>query len=484
MELSVSEIVRATGGVLVAGDDADAPVRGMTWDSRCVQPGCLYVALPGERVDGHDFAADAARAGAACALVTHRVEAPCAQVAVGDTAEALGRLAGAWRDRLEGTVLGLTGSTGKTSTKALVRDVLAAAGTVRATEANQNNEIGAPRTLLGADADTAYTVVEMGMRGLGQITSLCAFSRPDWGLVTNVGESHMELLGSQDNIVKAKAELYRALPEGGIAFVNGADPHAADLCREGGLADGAAAIVYFSGSGPFPADAGLPRAAEAPAVWAEESRLDGAGRPSFRLCARGFAALGNGGADGCAPCRLQVRGLHNVSNACAAAAVGLAAGLPLETCIAALEASRPEGGRQEFLACAGGAVLMNDAYNASPDSMRAALATLAALNVPGRRVAVLGDMGELGPVAADAHRRVGREAAGAGVDLLLCVGELAALIAEGALGAGMAPSAVRRPASLQDALELLVRELGPDDAVLVKASHFMGFEKIVEGLVD
>lgn len=484
MELSVAEIARATGGTVVADGGADALVRGMTWDSRCVQPGCLYVALPGERVDGHDFAAAAARAGAACALVTHRVDAPCAQVEVRDTVEALARLAGAWRDRLEGTVLGLTGSTGKTSTKALVRDVLAAASSVRATEANQNNEIGAPRTLLGADADTAYTVVEMGMRGSGQITALCAFSRPDWGLVTNVGESHMELLGSQDNIVKAKAELYRALPAGGIAFVNGADPHAAGLCREGGLADGPATIVYFSGAGPVPAGAGLPRAAGAPAVWAEEAHLDGAGRPSFRLCARGFAALGNGGADGCAPCRLQVRGLHNVSNACAAAAVGLAAGLSLDACIAALEASRPEGGRQEFLACACGAVLMNDAYNASPDSMRAALATLAALDVPGRRVAVLGDMGELGPVAADAHRQVGREAAAARVDLLLCVGELAGLIAEGARAAGMDAGAVQQPASLQEALELLVRELGPDDAVLVKASHFMGFEKLVEGLVD
>lgn len=482
--MTVAQIAEATGGSLVEGADPAALATAMTWDSRGAQPGCLYVALPGERADGHDFTADAVRAGAVCALVEHPVDAPCAQVVVGDTVEALGLLAGAWRRRLKGTVLGLTGSTGKTSTKALVRDVLAAAGAVRATEANQNNEIGAPRTLLAADADTAFAVVEMGMRGLGQITQLCAFSRPDWGLVTNVGESHMELLGTQENIVRAKAELYRALPEGGIAFVNGADALSPQLCAEGGLAERPVTVVYFSGSGPIPADAPLPRVADGPAVWAEEVSLDGAGRPSFRLRARGFAALGNGRADGSAPCTLQVRGFHNVSNACAAAAVGLAAGLPLDRCIAALEASQPEGGRQEFLTCAGGAILMNDAYNASPDSMAAALATLAALDVSGRRVAVLGDMGELGPIADHAHRQVGAAAARAGVDRLLCLGEQAPLMAAGAVEAGMDEDAVAIVPSLAAAIDDLRASAGPHDAVLVKASHFMGFEKIVEGLVD
>lgn len=484
MEMTIAQIAGATGGILVEGGDPSAVVRDMTWDSRSATPGCLYVALPGERVDGHDYVDAAARAGAVCALVTHPVDAPCAQVVVGDAVEALGLLAGAWRRCLDGIVLGLTGSTGKTSTKALVRDVLAAAGTVQATEANQNNEIGAPRTLLAADAATAYTVVEMGMRGLGQIARLCSFSRPDWGLVTNVGESHMELLGTQENIAKAKAELYRALPEGGIAFVNGADGQSAGLCVQGGLDRDGITVVYFSGDGPLSADSPLPHAAQAPAVWAEESRLDGAGRPSFRLCARGFDVLGNGEADGCAPCTLQVRGFHNISNACAAAAVGLAAGLPLDRCIAALEASQPEGGRQEFLTCFNGAILMNDAYNASPDSMAAALTTLAALDVSGRRVAVLGDMGELGPIEEDAHRQVGAAAARAGVDRLLCLGAQAGIIAEGALGGGMEEGAVALMPSLEAAIDDLRASVGPRDAVLVKASHFMGFEKIVEGLVD
>ncbi len=218
---------------------------GVTWDSREMQPGWLYVALPGERVDGHDFVEAALRAGAAGALVMQSPgraacllarEMGAAVIEVANTASAVTDLARAWRGYLRGRVIALTGSVGKTTTKNLVRDVCAAYGSVVATRGNQNNELGVPRTLLAADPETAVVVVEMGMRGSGQIAELCDFVRPDWGLVTNVGESHIELLGSRENIARAKAELYAALPAGrGRAFLNLDGAYLDVLMEAGGL---------------------------------------------------------------------------------------------------------------------------------------------------------------------------------------------------------------------------------------------------------
>lgn len=482
MELLVEQIVAATGGALHG--DAEAAsliIRGVTWDSREVTPGCLYVALPGERVDGHSFTAAAAQAGALCALVSHPVEAPLAQVVVEDTQRAFTDLAAYWRTRLRGRVVGLSGSTGKTTTKALVRDVLAAAGSVTATKANQNNELGVPRTLLNASQDTDFIVVEMGMRGLGQLESLCRFTRPDWGLITNVGESHMELLGSRENIARAKAELFCALPEGGIAFVNAQDDFASRLCAEADLEGRGVTRVFFNGAGEE-RSATDSLTAGCPKVWATGVSLDSQGQPSFTLHCQGFGPL-SGAEDASVACALQLRGLHNVSNAASAVAVGLAAGLSLERCAQVVAASKPEHGRQEFTRTSCGALLMNDAYNANPDSMTAALATFAALDVPGLRVAVLGDMGELGDISEDAHRRVGTAAAHAGLDLLVCVGELSCYIMEAALKAGMDSRDVILADSVDDALIRVQSQLTAQDAVLVKASHFMGFQQIVEGLV-
>ena len=224
MRLNAKQIAAYTGGqFLVDPIDASALMTGITWDSREVRPGWLYVALPGERVDGHQFVEAALRAGAAGALVTDAPSQSCALLArelgaaiieVPNTASAITDLARAWRSHLRGRVIGLTGSVGKTTTKNLTRDVCAAYGSVVATKANQNNELGVPRTLLNADPETAVVVVEMGMRGLGQIAELCDFVRPVWGLITNVGESHIELLGSRENIARAKSELFEALPAG------------------------------------------------------------------------------------------------------------------------------------------------------------------------------------------------------------------------------------------------------------------------------
>ena len=461
MRLNAKQIAGDAGGECRVGPvDASALMTGRTWDSREVRPGWLYVALPGERVDGHAFVEAALRAGAAGALVTDAPSQSCALLArelgaaiieVPNTASAITDLARAWRSHLRGRVIGLTGSVGKTTTKNLTRDVCAAYGSVVATKANQNNELGVPRTLLNADPETAVVVVEMGMRGRGQIAELCDFVRPVWGLITNVGESHIELLGSRENIARAKAELLCALPEGtGRAFVN--------------------------------ADAACDQA-----VWAEDVSLDAEGRPRFTLCARDAADHDDGALFATVervPCALSLTGAHNVDNACAAASVGFALGLDLATIAAALGASLPEPGRQEIIAARGGFTVINDAYNASPDSMRASLATFAATDVAGRRIAVLGDMGELGSFAPACHEGVGAAAASHHLDKLICIGELARHIAAGAEAAGMDAARISRADTVADVLEELDALLEPGDAVLVKASHFMGLTRIVEGLVN
>ena len=466
----------------------DKVCRGVTWDSRFVKPGYLFIALPGERVDGHDFIGTAAKAGAVAALVTHEVdcEGDLCQIVVDDTAAALSDLAAYWRGRLQGKVVGLTGSTGKTTSKNLVRDVLAAAGSVVATEANQNNELGVPNTLLAADADTDHVVVEMGMRGMGQIEKLCGIAKPAWGLITNVGESHIELLGSRENIAHAKAELLVGLPdERGIAFVNAADDYAAEVCRFAKLDERGVKVVFFDGSGERAhADALGIFEKEIPFVWASDTVLDDEGRPTFTLNVAHFGALGRADADGSVECALELRGLHNVSNACSASAVGLAAGMSLSACCEALAGAQATAGRQQIVHTSAGVTVMDDAYNANPDSMRASLATFAALAADGRHIAVLGDMGELGDFAPECHERVGRMAADAHPDLLICVGELSTHIARSARAAGMADEAVLHFDTVDEALDALRERLSEGDAVLVKASHFMEFDAIVKGLVD
>ena len=489
MQLSVTEIAEVVSARIVAAPNPDAQIASVTWDSRTAGEGSLYVALAGERVDGHDFVLAAVSAGARCVLVTRALpdemvarvqELGAAVLLVDDAQKAITDLACAWRGRLRGRVVGLTGSNGKTTTKNLVRDVLSCAGSVTATRGNQNNELGVPNTLLAADADTLNVVVEMGMRGLGQIESLCSFVRPEWGIVTQVGESHIELLGSRENIARAKSELIAALPEGGIAFLNGADDMSDFVweCAQG--AERGVGAVCFDGSGAHREDAVAGwRAGRA--VWASDISLDDAGCASFTLFARGFS---DGAGCESAICSLALSGLHNVHNACAAAAVGLAAGLSLEVIVEALGAAKPESGRQEMLTAREGFTVVNDAYNANPDSMRAALNTFAAMHVTGSRIAVLGDMGELGDFGPAGHREMGALAAALGIDRLVSVGDLGSLIAEAAEEGGMPEDRVFRTADAAGALEVVKGLVGPGDAVLVKASHSVGLERVVEGLVD
>lgn len=478
MQLSISQILDYThASYTVAPANEQRLACGITWDSREVKPGFVYVAFPGERVDGHSFIAQAFSQGAVAALAMHQPpqEALDAAKAAGgailhvdSTHEAFTQLASAWRSHLQGKVVALTGSMGKTTTKNLVRDVLATQFATVATKANQNNELGVPRTLLEASADTQFTVVEMGMRGLGQLEELCQFVKPDVALITNVGECHMELLGSKDNIARAKAEVLEALQPGGIAVLNAADSYCEKVREWTELDQRGIETLLFDGSGNAqPGACGL-------TAYATDITLDSEGKPSFTLHLP----------DGECSCTMALRGAHNVNNACAAAALAWRLGVTPEHIAAGLAGSVAEPGRQEVVVSEAGITVINDAYNANPDSMCASLALLQSMQVSGKRFAVLGDMGELGRFTEEGHRKAGAFATQADVDVLVCVGQLSRSIAAAAREAGMPQSNILETSSRDEALAFLKQQAASGDAVLVKASHSMELDRVAKGLLQ
>lgn len=493
MRLNAKQIAQATGGQFQAEPiDAAEVLTGITLDSREVSDGDLYVAIQGERVDGHRFVEAALRAGARGALVSEPLDEKCllmarelgaAIIQVPNTEHAVADIAREWRNHLSAKVIAITGSVGKTTTKNLIRDVVASTFRTCATRGNQNNELGGPLTLLAAEPTDEAVVMEMGMDGSGQIRFLCRMARPDWGVITNVGTSHMEMLGSQENIARAKAELFEELPSGtGCAFLNGQDPFTPFLAKTASLEARHVSVCLYDHDGT-----------DAPqSTWAEGVTIDAEGRPAFTICFRGFRE--DASADPTlfdmepdierVAVKLALRGEHNVANALAAASVGRALSIAPEVIASALSESVAEAGRQEMLRGREGYLVINDAYNASPDSMRASLALLASMEVVGTRYAVLGDMGELGETSDACHRGVGEAVAANGIDRLLCVGEASRLIAEGARDAGMDPASITCVDSIGGALEHLEGTLEAEDAVLVKASNFMGLSRLAEGLVS
>lgn len=481
MQLNALEITSFAGGRSLLPVEAEKIiVKGICWDSRKVSEGDLYAAIPGSRVDGHDFVAECVSKGAAACLIEHGLDdrqmesiagSNAALILVDSVIGALERIAAAWRQKADATVVALTGSSGKTTTKNLMNQVLSSCGPTIATIGNQNNELGVPATLLRIDPETRFAVVEMGMRGLHQLESLCTFVQPDMALVTNVGTSHMELLGSRENIARAKAEPFASLREGGVAFINSSDEYAESLREFGNTRRPAIEEVFFDGSGAdpqsYPADI-------RPVVYASDIRVDGRGCAIFVLNLP----------DGQAECPLAIAGLHNVHNACAAAAVGWKLGMDAPQIASALAGAQAVAGRQQVLSASCGATVIDDTYNANPDSMKASLAMFASMDVEGRRFAVLGDMGELGDFTEAGHALVGECAVGAKVDRLYCVGALSKGIAAAALRAGMPEDAVWHTEDVGLLISRLKDELRQGDALLVKASHSMALERIVEGLVD
>jgi UDP-N-acetylmuramoyl-tripeptide--D-alanyl-D-alanine ligase len=455
--LSLSEVAELTGGALTGA--AGARVTGkVTLDSRAVAPGDLFVAVVGERVDGHDFLGAAAAAGAVAALGT-RADDALPTVVVDDPVLALGRLATGVHARLTAgglRTLGITGSSGKTSTKDLLGQVLATAGPTVSPPGSYNNDIGLPLTVLDADEETRFLVLEMGSRGPGHIARLCRIARPQIGVVLNVGSAHLGEFGSPEGTARAKGELVEALPEDGTAVLNADDP------RVLGMASRTRARVLTTGRGP---DAG---------VRATRGAVDEQGRAIFDL------QVG----EETHPVHLQVVGEHQVANALSAAGAALAAGMSPADVAAALSAATARSRwRMEVDRRADGVTVVNDAYNANPESMRAALAALTGLPAD-RRIAVLGAMGELGADAPAEHERLGRDAAAAGIDLIVAVGPDAVGIAEGAAAAGRrtGEESVHVP-DRAAARELLSEVLRPGDVVLLKASRAYGLELLAADLL-
>jgi UDP-N-acetylmuramoyl-tripeptide--D-alanyl-D-alanine ligase len=452
LAIDLGFVARAAGGLLSAGAKEDLAVAEVQTDSRAVGPRDLFVALRGERFDGHDFVGRAREAGAAAALVDR--ECPGADlplVRVNDTLRALGDLAAAQRARAAIPLVAVTGSNGKTTTKDMCAAILAETGPVLATEGNFNNEIGLPLTLLRLREHHRHAVVEEAMRGPGEIAALTRIARPDVGVITNVAPAHLGRLGSIEAIARAKGELFAHLPPGGRAVFPSGEP----------LLEAQAAHL--------PADARL-RFGEAPSDDVRIERAEPRGPATdvaLRVCGEPVAFV------------LPLPGAHNVRNAAAAAAAASAVGAGAGAIASGLARVRPSPHRSRVEEV-GGRWIYDDCYNANPDSMRAALRAARDLRPDARVVAVLADMMELGDDAAALHAEIGREAARLGVAVLVGAGALAAETVAAARAAGL--GAVWHVA---DALEAATRVAGaarPGDVVLIKGSRAMAMERAVEAL--
>lgn len=420
----LAEIQALTGGTLL-GDPAKA-IDGISTDTRTIREGDLYLALRGERFDGHSFLPSIQGTHA---VIFQDGDACAPSIKVEDTLLAYGQLARGWRKKWGGIVVAVTGSSGKTSTKEAIASLLSLYGKTAKTEGNFNNEIGLPKTLLAIEKDARFAVVEMGMRGMGEIRALAKLALPSVGVITNIGKAHLGRLGSQEAIQKAKGELFEVLEKlnGGVAVANGDDPLARALLPKDGVSFGF---------------------------------REGVIRGSW-IDARSFAA------EGC-KVTLVVPGEHHASNALAALAVAKVLGLPLPS---EWQPSAELPGRARAKTV-GGITLWDETYNANPDSMRAAIKSL--FLQPGRKILVLGEMGELGPEEGAEHQALGRFLADYPVHLLVTVGPLAARYGE------EAPCPHQNFDSREAAAEALIPHLAPGDAVLFKGSRSTRMEEILE----
>ena len=439
---------------------AGGPFEGVFTDSRAPLAKGLFVALRGEKFDGSEFADQAAKGGAAGVLLPEdavaKAPAGVAVLTAADTGRALGSLAAAWRHQLPGVrVVCITGSTGKTSTKELVAEVLAAAGPTLKTEGNLNNEVGVPLTLFKLGPEHKYAAIECGMNHLGEIARLAQWADPDVAVVTNVGPVHLEGTGSMDGVAHAKGELFHALRPDGVAVANADDPRVFAQARLSKRK-----LVTFG------------------AAYSAEVRLISAHHAGLGL----RVELEFGGSR--RTVELKLIGTHNGQNAAAAAAVGVALGFDAEIILRGLANAVTPGRRMRPVRLPNGALLIDDCYNANPSSTKAALLTLTNLvQGKGRAIAVLGDMLELGPTELDLHRDVGRFAAGAGLALLVCFGTRAKAMAEGAQEAGLAKESIECTSDAQEAAHLVETRMRPEDVILVKGSRGMKMERISDALI-
>jgi len=447
---NLAELARVTGGELHGDDVAFGTVIS---DSRALEPGALFVALRGDRFDAHQFVPEALERGAAGALVARPIPVPLPQVVVSDTLAALTAFASAWRQDFDGTVVGITGSNGKTTVKEMTGAILGCAGPCLVTRGNLNNHIGVPLTLSRLEATHRYAVIEMGANHLGEIAHLASIARPGVGLVINAGPAHLEGFGSLEGVAQGKGEMFAALGADDTAVINADDRFAAfwhGLAREAGR------IVTF----------GMHERADFTASNVASRLSDTGFVTEFELSSplgRRRIALG-------------LAGEHNVMNALAAAAAAHAAGAGIEAIVDGLTSMRAVTGRLEVRPAQAGARMIDDSYNANPASLRAGLRALS--SIPGRHWLVLGEMRELGPDSARLHAEMGEFARQTGVARLLAVGDDAHHAVE-AFGKGATWFA-----SVDDMIAALRAELGPDVTVLVKGSRSNRLERVSAALAS
>lgn len=426
---------------------ADVEVTGFSIDTRTLKAGDLFVALPGERVDAHDFVAAAAAKGAVAALVTRPVDAPIPQVIVDDTQAALGDLASAARARGNVRVVGITGSNGKTTVKTLTASILSRHGRTHVNAGNFNNEIGMPLTLLAMPEDAQYAVLEMGAGKPGDIDYLAAIARPDIGLVNSIAPAHLERMGTIEGVAETKGALYRSLPADGVAIINADDERFAGFFTN--LAGSRSVLRYA-----------LDHRADIGADIVEE-RIDGT-----------HFVLSTPHGDG--DVHLPLPGRHNVANALAAAAIATALNVPVEKIVEGLEQVPPVAGRLNLEPMPGGWTLIDDSYNANPGSAAAAIDTLAL--ALGERWLVLGDMAELGPEAVKLHAGIGELAHRRGIERLLATGPKSAAAVE-AFGPG-----AQHFATQEALIEAACTQIHEGVTCLVKGSRSSGMDRVVAAL--
>ncbi len=450
---TVRDVVKATQGTLIGGD-LGLPVSGVSIDSRSLRVGEAFFAIRGSRLDGHEFLADAASRGASAMVVHSLSDDPPPHVPVilvDDTTLAMGRLAAFHRSRFDIPVVAVTGSNGKTTTKEMTAAVLGMRWSVLKPDRSFNNQWGVPLTLLGIRPEHRAAVVELGTNHPGEIEQLARIARPTVGVVTTVASVHTEFLGSLEGVQREKAALVAAIPSSGFVILNADDPLVLEMARE------ARGTVITYGASP-----------------GARVRAEGEiGYESGRLV---FSLLSG---DGISRVELQFLGRHNVTNALAAASVGVALGFSLDEIVAGLESARPAPGRLVWRP-AGQIRILDDSYNANPASVRSALATLAEVSGGARMVVALGDMLELGRIAREAHEEVGREAAAVGVAELVCLGPMARWTALAARAAGILES--HNVGTVEDAVALLLKRLVPGDVLLVKGSRGMRMERVADAL--
>jgi UDP-N-acetylmuramoyl-tripeptide--D-alanyl-D-alanine ligase len=463
MTLILEEILKSTGGRLLQGEEKTS-FRGISTDSRTVAEGELFIALKGERFDGHHFAIEALKKKAGGVIVEEdRVRdirwngyRPGAVIAVKDALHALGDIARERRRQFGTPVVALTGSNGKTTTKEMIAACLETTFPVLKTKGNLNNLIGLPLTLLNLTEQERIVVLEMGMNVPGEIRRLTEIAEPDVGLITNIERVHLEGMGSLEGIREEKGELFRKMRQDGTILVNQDDPRVVDLANE------------FRGP---KITFGIDHPAE---VMAKEIQLQEVGTTSFTLMIEGVTL----------EITLPFLGGHFVPNALSAIATASLFGIELEKVKEALEHLSPSPMRMEVLRPREGVTLINDAYNANPRSMELALEILSEMKGKGRGIAVLGDMLELGEYSVEAHQLIGKRVGELSIDFLLALGQEAPVLVESAMHHGLDSEKARIVESHSEAISILRKTVRDGDWILVKGSRKMGMEKIVQGLTE